>query len=518
MRSTEMHQPYRYASPAGLGGSQAGAGIAIFFGILVGVFAWLLLGRTGLTTVMTLLGAVVMGSVVSYMSWRNLAVLVAIWLFTMSGFRAYAMIYMPFMPDVSLERVVVLWLLVLWALRLLMRRDQLRGPWLLDVLLLAHTAYVLANVMYIGNKIRLHEWTMSSVSPFLGYLIGKQVMYRDRDVRFLFIFMFLVILYYDVQSIAQKYNLTFLIWPKAILNLELGLWPEGRSRGPFRHPPLFGQMIAMFMYVQFCFFFRFKTRAAKALVLGTLVATGLALLFTYTRAPWIAAAAGVLTLAILRPRYRQLIAAIGVVLAVAIFIGAFHFANSELLQSRVGNTQTFENRLAAMSAAFRMWRDYPLFGIGYYNWEEFYPQYRRGEHIFLYGYVSRYAGKGIVVHDIFWGRLAEEGLISVSLLLAASAIVYFRLRYLWSRVTDTAWLNRDGLAVFAAIFVCYLVGGMAIDFRYFDLVNAVPYMFAGILMGYQVPEHRPEPNRYPLWTPPDFAKRDAQTAPAASQV
>jgi O-antigen ligase len=499
-------------------GNQAGAAVAIGFGVVLGLLAWFLLGRAGLSIVMSLLGVSVVGVVLSFIAWHNLVLMALLWLFVMSGFRTFYMIYMPFLPDISIERVIGVWLVILFSLRLIMKRDEIRGPWLVDVFLLLHVLYILANVTYIGNKIHAHEWAISSVMPFVGYVIGKQMLGRDRDVKILFAGLFGFLIYYYVQSIAQKYNVDFLIWPKATLDQYKGLWPLGRSRGPFLHPPLFGQMMAMLIPIQFYFFFRVKSTAARVFILISIALSGLGLLYTYTRGPWLAAIVGLIALGIMRPGYRQLLAAMGVLLTVTFFFGVLQLANSDLLQHRLGDTQTIGNRLAALSAALRMWMDHPVFGIGWFNWEEYYPFYHRGEHIPLFGYVTRYMGKGVVVHDIYWGRLAEEGLVSIGLLLAATTLVIFRFRYLWARVHDSDWLNRDALATIAGVFIIYAVGGLAIDYRYFDLVNALPYTLAGILMGYRIPHHPPPPDPYRNWTPPRFRSDSDHIPPTASQV
>jgi O-antigen ligase len=509
---------YRHQAPLAPGGGQIGASVAIVIGLVFGALSWVLLGQAGLSTVMIMLGVTVVGMVLSYLSWQNMAVLVCIWLFSMSGFRAYAMIYMPFLPDISLERVVALWIVVLFALRLIMRRDEIRGPFALDIVLMLHMLYILANVTYIGNRVYTHEWAISSVSPFIGYLIGKNMMARDKDVRFLLVFLFVLMVYYYTQSLAQHYKLDFLIWPKSILNRYEGAWPEGRSRGPFLHPPLFGQMMAMLIPVQFYFFYRVRMRLARSLVLLSIGLSAFGVFYTLTRGPWLAAAVGIVTLGVLRPRYRQLLAAIGVLVAVAGFIGLLQVANTDLVQHRFSDTQTVGNRLAAMSAAVRMWRDNPLFGVGYFNWDDYYPLYHRGEHIPLFGYVTKYMGRGVVIHDIYWGRLAEEGLVSLGLLTGALAMVWFRFRYLWARVHDVDWLNRDALAAMAGVFVAYSVGGLVIDYRYFDLVNALPYLFAGILVGYRIPDHPPSPDPYRNWTPPSFLSKADQDAPTTSQL
>ncbi len=504
--------------PTRMGDIQVGAVLAVLFGLLAAGLAWLLIGRTGVTTVMTLLGVVVLGAVFSYLAWRNLVVLVCIWLFAMSGFRAYAMIPMPVLPDLSLERIIAIWLVILFSFRLLMRHDRLHGPWLVDIILLLHALYVLANVTYIGDRGFTHFWTLSSMSPLIGYFIGKQVTNRDKDVKYLFMFMSAVMVYYFVQSIAQKYDLNFLIWPKGILDLYKGIWPVGRSRGPFLHPPLFGQVMAMLLPFLFYFFFRFRSRIGKALMLLCIVLGGLGLLYTYTRGPWLAAAVGLVALGVMRPHFRQLLTAMAVLVAMTAFFGILQNLNSELLQERFQNTETVGNRLAAMSASFRMWRDNPVFGIGWFNWDIYYPKYLRGEEIPFYGYITQHTARGVVIHDIYWGRLAEEGLFSIALLTAAVGLVWFRFKRLWAVVHDSDWLNRDGLATIAGVVIIYAVGGAAIDYRYFDLVNALPYFLAGIIMGYRVPEHPLPPDPYANWTPPRFRSDSDQDRPTAPQV
>ena len=510
-----MRDPARQRSPAvvlglGSGGSQAGAVIAIVFGVVIAMMSWFLLGRAGLSTVMTLLSLVVAGAVLSYVAWHNIAVLVVLWLFTMSGFRAYAMIHMPILPDLSVERVLALWVIIMFSVRLLMKKDRVRGPFVVDVLLLLHVAYILANTMYIGSRAHTHEWALSSLTPFVGYLMGKNIMYREREVRFLFLFFAIVMVYYAVQSVAQKYSLDFLVWPKAITNLKAGLHHIGRSRGPFLHPPLFGQIMAMLIPVQFYLFFRFKARVFRGAILFVLALSCLGIFYTYTRAPWVAMIAAFATLAIMRPRYRQLIVGVGVVVAVAGFFGVARMveSDSQFFQERVTNVWTIKNRLAAISAALRMWRDNPLFGIGFFNWDHVYGLYIRGEEIPFFGYVERHAGMGVRIHDIYFGRLAEEGIMSLALLASVVMAVWLRFRNLWRTVNEADVLNRDGLAVVAAMLIAYLVGGLGIDFRYFDLVNAIPYMLVGILYGYEVPYRPPPPSPYRLWTPPYFARRD----------
>lgn len=517
-RPTTPARPVTTPIHSGGAGSQVGAIIALVFGILVGLMSYFLLGRTGQQVVMSLLGMVVIGSVISYVAWHNFAFLVAAWLFSMSGFRSYAMLYMPFLPDISIDRIFSVWVILMFAVRLLMRKDRVRGPFLVDILFLLHVAYILANTMYIGSRAHTHEWALSSVTPFVGYFMGKNIICRERELRFIFKFFAILMVYYAIQSIAQHFRLEFLVWPKTTLDLHYGLHHTGRSRGPFLHPPLFGQIMAMLIPVQFYLFYRFRSKFSRGSIIVALALSIVGLFYTYTRAPWVATMAGFLVLAILRPRYRQFIVGAGIIAAVAVFFGMARMVeqDSEFVHDRLTNIWTIKNRLAAMSAALRIWRDNPLFGAGFFTWDEIYGLYRRGETFWFFGYVERSAGAGVRIHDMYIGRLAEEGIVSLGLLWGVAIAVWLRFKKLWNQVAEVDVLNRDGLAVIAAILVTYMVGGMGIDFRYFDMVNAIPYMLIGVIYGYQVPHHPPPPPPFRMWTPPYFAKGRRDTMPPAS--
>jgi len=456
---------------------------------LAGAAYWLLLGND-LVALNIVLGASCGCLLLSVLAWRNLALLVAIWLFSMAGFRAMAMVQMPGVPDLSPERVIAVWIILLFTLRLMSRRESLRGPFVLDALLVLHTCYVLANLMVLGEGGHTNRWLMSSVMPLAAYLVGKNIMQRDQEVRVLLIFFLAVTVYFASQSLAQRYDWQLLIWPREIVDQRDGLWQVGRSRGPFQHAPLFGQVLGMVMLVQFYFFHRVRGDGWRLLLVVSIVLSVLGLVFTYTRAPWLATMCGLLTLTFLRPRYHKLVLGLGVLVGLLVFGAGALVQDEGFLKERFATRSTIDNRLAVLSAAVRMSRDHPVTGIGYFNWTEVSGDYLRGEQVPLYGYIKRRAARRMVPHDIYWSRLAEEGLVSLVLLGWALGVAGLRLRKLWSMVPDHAWLNRDGLALFVAMVVCYLVGGAFIDYRYFDLVNVIPYLLAGILYGYQVPPAR----------------------------
>jgi O-antigen ligase len=289
-----------------------------------------------------------------------------------------------------------------------------------------------------------------------------------------------------VTSLAEHFDWRALIWPKTILDTTTGFWAKGRSRGPVLHPPLFGQLLGLVSLVPFYFLIRPLRPVARVLIGALLAGCLLGLFFTYTRGPWLAAVVGILLLGVLRRSYRRVLLVFAVVGVIGGLVGAVQLANTEFFKERVENTHTIDNRVGFMASALRMARDHPLFGVGFFRYTEYRGLYNQTTLVPLYGLVHKSDSATIAIHDIYIGRLAEEGLVSVGLLAAFTLVILRAFIHKWRAAPGGNWFNRDLLALFAAMMVCYMVGGMIIDFRYFDLVNVFFFFMAGLVYGFPV--------------------------------
>lgn len=460
------------------------AGI-LLVGLVSFAVSWVLLTRFGMQAlVMAVIGMVGL-SVLAYISSRDLSFSLMIWMFSMAGFRTVGMVGMPGLPDFSFDRMFLIWIVMIFMFRVVVERMKLPGPYRADFLILCHTVYVLVQ-LNVKESIHVHAWVIGCLSPFFAFLYGKYVIQKAREIRNILIFLVLVSLYFSITAIAEHYAIHQLIWPKAILNPDAGpLWHPGRSRGPVMHPPLLGQLLGMMLLV----YLVFQTKARN--VLGKILAfigfgiTGLGLFYAYTRGPWVATVAGLGVVGLLRPNYRKIL--LGLALAGLLFgaLGVYQSMDSEFLQERLDTTDTIENRLIFLATAVKMIQDHPLFGVGFFNYNHYRDDYTEGTYIPFYGFVRKRMGQDMPIHDIYLGRLAEEGVISI-LLLFFFSVTILRVGLLkWRRGGVDGWFNRDTLAVFAGIMVCYHVGGMVIDYRYFDFINVIYFLLAGIIYGYR---------------------------------
>lgn len=450
---------------------------------LVSAFVLSRLGMAGFSLV---LGGLLAFALLMYVSQKDLSILLMLWLMSMSAFRMLGMVKMPALPDFSFDRLFLAVMFFFFALRLITWHRRLPGPYYAEAFLTIHTVYILFNLLFMAPQ-HFHAWVLSNLSPLFAFLVGRYMVNKGTIIRNLLVFFLIVSIYYYVESIAEHFGWNWLIWPKSIINADkVGLWQPGRSRGPVLHPPLFGQLQAMLLLVHVFLLTRPLSRVLKLLVSLSLAASLLGLYLAYTRAPYLALGAGLLTFAIMCPRSRRPMAIGAVLIALLQAIFSFNPSQDEFLQERLQTTGTFENRLMMIANSVRMVQDYPVFGVGVFKAREHLWMYNRGTNIPFYGYVKRhFGGTGeMVPHDIYISRIAEEGLVSALLLTGFAVVVWRAFRRKWRQRPAEAWFNRDVLALFAAIEVCYLVGGMAIDYRYFDFINAVAFLLAGIVVGY----------------------------------
>jgi len=448
-------------------------------------FAWVLATRFGVQALVMALAGMAGLSLLAYISSRDFSFSLMCWMFSMAGFRTVGMVHMPGLPDFSFDRLFLIWIVMLFAFRVVIERMKLRGPFWADAFIAAHTIYILVQIN-VMESLHVHEWVISGLSPFFGYLYGKYVIQHPREIRNILGFLVGISLYFSITAIAEHYALHQLVWPKAILNPNAGpLWHPGRSRGPVMHPPLLGQLLGMMLLVYLVFQVKAKTMFLRLMAWLGFAITGLGLFFAYTRGPWVATAAALGFVGLLRARYRRFLIGLAVVGVLFGTLGVYRSMNSEFLQERLDTTDTIENRLIFLATATKIIQDNPIFGVGFFRYNEFRDEYTQGTYIPFYGFVRKKMGQNMPIHDIYIGRLAEEGALSILLLLGFSVAVLRMGLLKWRRGGVDGWFNRDTLAIFAGIMVCYHVGGMVIDYRYFDFINVIYFLFAGIIYGYR---------------------------------
>ena len=74
------------------------------------------------------------------------------------------------------------------------------------------------------------------------------------------------------------------------------------------HPPLFGQLMSMFLLVHFFLITRRIALGWRMALGASMGLSFLGIFYAYTRGPWVATVLAVVVLAVLRPRFRMVVA------------------------------------------------------------------------------------------------------------------------------------------------------------------------------------------------------------------
>lgn len=193
-----------------------------------------------------------------------------------------------------------------------------------------------------------------------------------------------------------------------------------RAHG-FVHPVVFGEQMALAVLGAACCLFRPESLAPRARRLAALFGalTFAALFLSQARMALFAAAAGLAVVSVLEPRARRWCLPGLVVLAVA--VGAWEILpNGGRSLSAVlkpyDPASPHQARFALWDAAWRMFRDHPLSGVGPSGYHRFFSVYHPGS---LDGEVDWGSA-----HNLYLHQLAERGLLGgVALLLLLGALL-----------------------------------------------------------------------------------------------
>ncbi len=467
------------------GAEGAGAWRAAIGYVLLGLVAfavvqkgWGFLGdKAFVTTLAGLLAVVVYG----FLSFRNLRVPFIVLILAIGGFKFLIAVRVPFLPDLYLDRIMLVWLTVVFLVKTMVTGRRLRGPYGLDVLIVVFALYTISQV-YVHDMQFFNVWVNSILIPFTVYFLAKNIIRTTSAVRTLFAFLLALSIYYNVTSVAEKFNITWLIWPKYIITMATEQF-QGRSQGPFMQAPLFGTVIGMLLPLHLYFIATVRNRLGR-LALGLSLVLGLAgLYFTYTRGSWLTGVVALLvTVALNRKAYLRYLAPVALVVPL-LAVSVLNVSQDKFLQERVSNDQTIGSRIGTAVTVLRVWRDHPLFGVGFFQYRNVRDNYIQPVEVPGMPVIRFFQFRHNAIHDIYLGPLAETGLVGIGLqfsIYLLAVMAFFR-KYRERSRGDPIMLY--ALPVFGGIMTGYFVGGIAFDYRFFAIVPTLLMMCAGVMNG-----------------------------------
>jgi len=325
---------------------------------------------------------------------------------------------------------------------------------------------------------------ISYLMPATMYWIARQMKLSERTILILFGGMAVLGVYLAVASLAEYFQLWWLVFPKYIVASATDAAAEfvGRGRGPLLNPIANGLLLTACLGAVMMWWPRLSRprQLALAAIAGLLAA---ALFCTLTRSVWMGgllAAAMAVGLA-LPWSWRAPLLIFG--LAAGLLLAAVHWDdllafNRDKALAAEKTAESVELRPILATIAWKMFLDRPLLGCGY-------AQYGTEHENYVSDRSTRLAlerGRGYIPHNAALSLLTETGLLGLSL-FAAMFFLWGRGAWrLWSDPALPLWARQQGLLTLI-VMGAYFINGMFHDVSVVPMANMTLFFLTGITEG-----------------------------------
>jgi O-antigen ligase len=249
--------------------------------------------------------------------------------------------------------------------------------------------------------------------PFAMFVLAPKIFPGERQRMALVTTLVVTGLYLGFTALLEGFGLTQLVLPRYIADPAVGLH-FGRARGPFVEAVANGLALFTCATAAAVALTRWRHPLARRLAWGVLGLCVLGILFTLTRAIWLAAVIAPFAVALTSPSLRRY-AAPAAVAGVAMVAVAYLLVPglSDELSTRAGSKRPVWDRLNTNAAAVRMVEERPLLGFGWDRFKRDSAEYMR------LGGDYPITGVGLNVHNVPLSHAVELGLVGALLWAAA---------------------------------------------------------------------------------------------------
>ncbi len=335
------------------------------------------------------------------------------------------------------------------------------------------------------------------VIPLSAYFFTRIMVQDERRLQLVLNALLVVGGYVAFLALGESLGgrIWFYPWGRSILYVGTLRRVTALFGNPVYHAAIMTVVLAIAIY-------RFVRSQHRWEALGYLLYTAIVvvtIVFLYSRAGYLAAFLVMMVLAVRFPRWRRIFLAGVISGGLLLALTWSQFTQTELYRYRLSYEGSLTARVRTTDIALQLWRESPLWGIGYPNY---------GPITLQRGYFEKYDDKWMPLpHNTFVGILAQAGVFAlggyVLMLVGMIREMTTRYRQLWREVEgrseglwrSTLGLNthRDASSGWAVVALAALVGYVTIiatiDADPAQYSNIVFYTLMGSILGYMAHTH-----------------------------
>jgi len=300
----------------------------------------------------------------------------------------------------------------------------------------------------------------------LGYFLAKNLVVTRQDVEKVLTAFLIIGAYAGAYAIYEQLtgNILFARQEYALTHYSENI---RILRGLFGGPHVFGSIFAMALPMGFYRFLETPKSLKKNLYAILVSLMLVAMFYTYKRAAWISMLVGFLIMQFFYPKFRRIFWVLVIVFSLILIVTWDQISQSEVMTERVSKDwETGHGRTDRAAIALELWREKPLFGYGFNQFENI-SGFDAVENFYLHILVSA----GLVGFLPFVAFLI--------LIVKDSILVYRQTPY-----NPRLFLDRKLVVIFWAAFSTFLVKSLT-GAQGDAIIHYLFYLLIGAMVGSQ---------------------------------
>jgi hypothetical protein len=458
--------------------------ICVALSILIGVLA----GYKAPMTVMTMFYLIILTNAIMFaylLILKNVTYGIIIYLYSLIFFNLYWRVALPGrVPDLDIPRLVFafMWLIFLFEIGLGRRRLLPRTR--VEIAMLVMLIALLFSMLFVGER-HIRNLLNGFAIPYAMFVMGKNA-FADRKYvdRLLYWFAVPLALYFPMNHIFEHYGVKRFVFPRYILDPVVAgkavHWGE-RTLGAFLQPVATGLSMIVVFVLALHALSRLKGLLPRVYSWFLTFLTPFSIFLIYSRGAYSGFVMAMLTLLLFSKRLKLHAFIILLAAGLAVMANWENVKTDDRRAGGVADVGTAKGRLVLLEASARMFLDRPFFGVGFRKFQTYSPAYVRLVRSTFLGMKEGTGASRAGQHNHFLNTMTELGLFGlvpeVLLFLLVFQMVFK------ARKTHDDTIDHDFAVGAFAIFLAYLTVGTFMEPRFYEFMNTIPFMVAGIAVG-----------------------------------
>ena len=384
-------------------------------------------------------------------------------------------------PNLTLNRVMTAFLVVLLLAQLAGRRRKMAKITVADILLAAFCGAMALSVQHaiVGIKSGAQSFFDLIVIPVVVYFLARNLITSRKDLKAVIYSLLIVGFYLAVLAIHEQ--VTGVVW----------FYPEDRSvrytRSIRRVVALLGNpayiAVSIGMAVPWAWYLFLNARHHRSRYLFIVLVMMAGVYFCMNRSGWVGLVAALLVMALFIKRFRGIVLTM---LLLGVIVGGVYWAiiiSSATVQERLTAQGPIEYRMQTWKVALGMIKDHGVFGLGWDNFRYYYKQY---------AYWDIYLRAMPTPHNTYLWVILTAGIAAfIPFVTFLLSIFFSALRVLVRGISEaTASVDAELAGTFLASMVVILAPAMVMDVLTGYYNTMLMFLIMGAFSGFVTGEGR----------------------------